>query len=116
MLVKGATDIRRFEALIFAVSIIVLALDHVTDSFSWWRHEMETFSALLALCAGNSPVIGEFPAQKPVTQSFDTFFDLRLNKQLSKQSWGWLFEKPSRSSWRHCNVSISMFFLITSII
>ena len=42
---------------------------------------MEMFSALLALCAGNSPVTGEFPTQKPVTQSFDVVFDLRLNKQ-----------------------------------
>ena len=40
---------------------------------------MEIFSALLALCAGNSPVTGEFPAQRPVTRSFDIFFDLRLN-------------------------------------
>ena len=64
---------------------------------------MESFSALLALCAGNSPVTGEFPAQRPVTRSFDVFFDLRLNKQLSKQSWGWWFEMPSRSLWRHCN-------------
>ena len=47
---------------------------------------METFSALLALCVVNSPVTGEFPAQRPVTQSFDVFFDLCLNKQLSKQS------------------------------
>ena len=38
---------------------------------------METFSVLLALCAGNSPVTGEFPSQRPVTQSFDVFFDLR---------------------------------------
>ena len=38
---------------------------------SWWRHQMETFSALLAICAGNSPVHGEFPAQRPVTRSFD---------------------------------------------
>ena len=38
---------------------------------------METFSALLAICAGNSPVPGEFPAQKPMTRSFDVFFDLR---------------------------------------
>ena len=43
----------------------------------WWRHQMETFSALLALCAGNSPVSGEFPAQRPVTRSFDVFFDRR---------------------------------------
>ena len=55
-------------------------------SFSWWRHQMEAFSALLALCAGNSPVTGEFPSQRPVTRSFDAFFDLRLNKRLSKQS------------------------------
>ena len=47
---------------------------------------METFSALLAICAGNSPVTGEFPAQRPVTLSFDVFFDLRPNKRLSKQS------------------------------
>ena len=39
---------------------------------------METFSTLLAICAGNSPGTGEFPAQRPVTRSFDVFFDLRL--------------------------------------
>ena len=44
----------------------------------WWRHQMETFSALLAICAGNSPVSGEFPAQRPVTRSFDVFFDVRV--------------------------------------
>ena len=49
---------------------------------------METFSALLAICAGISPVTGEFPAQRQVTRSFDIFFDLHLNKQLSKQSRG----------------------------
>ena len=40
---------------------------------------MEIFSALLAICAGNSPVTGEFPTQRPVTRSFDVFFDLRPN-------------------------------------
>ena len=64
---------------------------------------MEIFSALLDICAGNSPVIGEFPTQRPVTRSFDVFFDLRLNKRLSKQSWVWWFETPSRPLWRHCN-------------
>ena len=43
---------------------------------------METFSALLALCAGNSPVTGEFPAQRPVTRSFDVFFDVRLKNRV----------------------------------
>ena len=70
---------------------------------TWWRHQMETFSALLVLCAGNSPVTGEFPSQRPVTRSFEVFFDLRLNKRLSKQSWGWWFETPSCLLWRHCN-------------
>ena len=48
-----------------------------------WRHQMETFSVVLALCAGNSPVTGEFPSQKPVTRSFDLFLDLRLNKRFT---------------------------------
>ena len=70
---------------------------------TWRRHQMKTFSALLALCAWNSPVTGEFPAQRPVTRSFDVLFELRLNKRLSKQSCGWWFETQSRSLWRHCN-------------
>ena len=69
----------------------------------WWRHQMETFSALLALCVGNSPVTGEFPAQRPVTRSFEISSDLRLSKRLSKQSPGWWFEMPLCSLWRHCN-------------
>ena len=48
-------------------------------------------SAVLAIWAGNSPVTGEFLSQMPVTQSFDAFFDLRLNKRMCKQCW------------RHCN-------------
>ena len=72
---------------------------------SWWRHQTEIFSALLALCAGNSPVNGEFPSQRPVTQSFDVSFDLRLNKRPSKQLWGWWFETPSRPLWCHYNVA-----------
>ena len=64
-------------------------------SWSWWHHQLETFSALPALCAGNSPVIGEFPSHRPVRRSFDVIFDLRLKS-------GW-FETPSRSLWRNCN-------------
>ena len=74
-----------------------------TSGMAWWRHQMETLFALLAICARNSPVNGEFPAQRPVTRSFDVFFDLRLNKRLSKHSWGWWFETLSRPLWRHCN-------------
>ena len=69
----------------------------------WWRHRIETFSALLALCVGKSPVTGEFPAQRPVTRRFDIFFDLCLNKQLNKQLRPRWVETPSRSLWRQWN-------------
>ena len=80
----------------------VLSISCEVPVLTWWRHQMITFSTLLTLCAGNSPVTGAFPSQRPVTRSFDAFFHLRLNKSLSKQSWGWWFETPSCSSWRHC--------------
>ena len=59
------------------------------------------------------PLCGEFtsnrwiPTQRPVTRSFDVFFGVRLNKRLSKQSWSWWFETPSRSLWHHCYVMTS---------
>ena len=59
--------------------------------------------SLLALCAGNLPVTGEFPAQRPVTRSFDVFFDLCLDEWSSKESWGWWFKTPSHPLWCHCN-------------
>ena len=77
--------------------------EHLPENIEWWRHQMETFSALLAICAGNSPVTGEFPIQRPVTRSFEILFDLRLNKRWSKHSWGWWFETLSCPLWRHCN-------------
>ena len=48
-------------------------------------------------------VAGLFPSQRPEVRSFDVFFDLRLNKQLSKQWWGWWFETPLCPLWRHFN-------------
>ena len=72
----------------------------------WCLHDdvikMETFSALLSICAGNSPASGEYPAQRPVKRSFHVFFGLCLNKRLRKQSWGWWFETLSCPLWRHC--------------
>ena len=115
------------HAFVYVMAWIVL--------YIWWRHQMEAFSALLAICAGNSPVTGElstqrpatrgfdvfhvtgllrnkpvtgdFPAQWPLMSSFDVFFDLRPNKRLSKQSWGWWFETPSCPLWRHSYVSFT---------
>ena len=71
---------------------------------------MEAFSALLAICARNSQVTGGFSAQRSVTRSFDVFFDLRLNKRLSKQSWDWWFEAPSSPLWHHSNVNAHFFW------
>ena len=70
----------------------------VHDDVIKWKQFPRNWS----LC-GDFTGLGEFPTQRPVTRSFDIFFDLRLNKRLSKQPCGWWFETPSWSLWRHCN-------------
>ena len=77
----------------------------------WWRPQMETFFALLALCERNPPVTGEFPSQRPLTRSFDVFFDVRLNKWLNKQSRRRWFETPSRHSQMHLKVGGDSWYL-----
>ena len=73
---------------------------HSHDDVIKWKH----FPRCWPFVHGNSPVTGEFPSQRQVKRSFDVFFDLCLNKQLSKQSWVWWFEIPLRSLWCHCYV------------
>ena len=92
-----------FYPMMTHVTLIVVNMTIILAPYMR-RHQMETFSALLAICAGNSPVIDALPAQRPVTRSFDGFFDLRLNSRLSKQWWGWWFATSSRPLSRHCNV------------
>ena len=75
--------------------------------WTWWRHQMETFSSLRALCEGNSPVTDESPSQRAVNRSFDVSFYLCLNKRLSKQSRRRWFERPSRQLWRPCNEQLN---------
>ena len=99
----------RYEALYSRWSMLV-DIDSRVFVICMMTSSMETFSALLALCTGNSPVSGWFSAQRPVTRSFHVFFDLRLNKRLSQQSWGWWFKTLSRSLWRHCN-GVVMFWI-----
>ena len=72
-----------------------------------------TFSALLAICAGNSLVTGEFPAQRPVTRSFDVFFE-RMKKRLSKLWRGWWFETPLCPLLHHCDVNKTVVFIVNS--
>ena len=62
------------------------------------------FRVIVRLC-GEIIVTGEFPSQSPVTQNFDIFFDLCLDKRLCKQSGRRWFETPSRSLWRHSNAT-----------
>ena len=78
-------------------------LEQCNSVSTWWRHQMETFFALLAICAWNSLVIGDFPAQRLVTRSFDVLFDLCPNERFRKQSRGWWFQTPWRPLGRHCN-------------
>ena len=114
-----------FSAVLLQISKIIpdicnkhcmLYLQYLVHApISLWRHKTESFYALLALCAGEftgdvrgihrSPV--NCPHKGPVKRSCDVFFDLRLNKQLRKQSWGWWFETPSPPLWRHSNVTLS---------
>ena len=82
------------------------------QTHAWWRQQMETFSALLALCAGNSPFTGEFPVQRPMKRSFDISFDPRLNKQLSKQPWGGDFRRHGA----HCDVTVMVFLNANTMI
>ena len=69
---------------------LIAFVETLKIQIAWWRHQIGTFSALLALCKGNPPV----PSQRPVTRSSDFF---------SKQSRRRWFETPSRSSGPHCN-------------
>ena len=83
---------------------------------NWRRDQMETFSALLALSAGNSSITSDFPAQRPMTRIFDVFFHLCLNKRQSKPSWGWWFDTPSCSLWRYCNERKLIWSLFGSVL
>ena len=101
VIVRNCSFVSPFKCYSFC--FMKYANQHRHKHWSWWRHQMEIFSALLAICVGNSPLPGEFPTHRPVTRSFDVFFDLHPNKQLSKQCWGWWFETPSWWLWRHRN-------------
>ena len=82
-------------------------LESLSNVFNMMTSSNGKFSVLLDLCVGISSITGEFPSQRQVTWSFDVFLGLRLNKRLSKQSWGWWFEMPSSSLWCHCNGHLS---------
>ena len=96
-----------FASLAFAKGIHQWPVDSphkgpITQKFMMTSSNGNIFRVTGPLC-GEFTGPGEFPAQRPVTWSFDVFFHLRLNKRLSKQPWGWWFETPAWSLWRHRN-------------
>ena len=108
---KNAININHTRTLVLAVP-----KEAIVFSLKIWRHPKETFSTILVLWEGNPPLIGGLPSQRPVTGSFDVFFDLRLNKWLNKQLKRRWFETPSRSWWRHYDdSSIIQFNLICQL-
>ena len=87
-----------------AASVTAVGMVCIIPVYTWtgrWP-----YSFMMTSSNGNIfRVTGEFPTQRPMARSFGVFFDLRLNKRLSKQWLGWWFETPSCPLWRHCNVN-----------
>ena len=81
-----------------AAMMTMVAAATIHDDVIKWKHFPRNWPFVRGITGP-----GEFPTQRPVTRSFDVYFDLRLNKRLSKQPWGWWFETPSWSLWRQRN-------------
>ena len=95
----------KYGGIIFPVQVIAATQwSGCKRTMPWWHHQMETFFRFT----------GHLCGQRPVTWCFDVFFDLRLNKRLSKQSWGWLFETLSHPLWRNSNVVREMKVMLAS--
>ena len=91
---------RNWSVMLLVMIFIKHHLD-VSPSPDWLSSKMTSSNGTIFRVTDH--LCGEF-TQWPVTRSFDVFFDLRLNKRLSKQSWGWWFKMLSRPLWSHCNV------------
>ena len=107
---RDAVDLRRHRAEYDVIIMHQGYFELLTSILMMTSSNGCIFRVTGPLC-GNSPVSGEFPAQRPVTRSFDAFFHLRLNKRLSKLSSGWWFETPSLPWWRQCNVTCTYFVM-----
>ena len=111
MHLKVSSAIRRPFCLGLDVLSRIIAMKTGTEKrwpmYPWCRHQMETFSALLAICEVKPLVTGGFPSQRPVTWSCYVFFGLCLNKCLSKQSRCQWFQMLLCSLWRQCYVNLA---------
>ena len=97
-------------------TILYMELQWLGEKIDQKLHSQQTHHSMMTSSNGNTFRVtghlcgeftgpGEFPAQRPVTRSFDVFFDPRLNKRLSKQPWGWWFETPLWSLWDTLDLS-----------
>ena len=98
------TELNKWLAVVSSMDVslgrkVDRALPGSHDDAIKWKH----LPRYRALCEGNPSVTDGFPSQRPVTRSFDAFFDLCLNKRSSKQSRRRWFETQSLSLWRHYN-------------
>ena len=67
--------------------MIIWILSHIETYQEIVKLFMMTSSdGIIFRVTGHFSVAGGFPSQRQVTRSFDVFFDLRMNKRLSKQS------------------------------
>ena len=102
-ILSGVTESPLFNlSLIYIFDFTYYPLYPLNDIHMMTSSNGNIFRVTSPLC-GEFTGPGEFPAQRPVTRSFDVFFDLRLNKRLSKQPRGWWFDALSWSLWRHRN-------------
>ena len=102
-----ATD--RYRVIKGAKGTLIAQISGELLHIPWWRHQMETFSALLALCVGNSSVTVNSPHRGQWREALMFSLTCALNNErLNKQSWGWWFESTLHSLWRHCHAKISI--------
>ena len=104
---REAGDLRRVRVHYNVIVMIHWSLrgKQVNWVITDWHLMMTSSNGTIFRVTG--PLCGEFPAKRPVARSFGVFFDLCVNKRLSKQSWCWWFETLSRSFWRHHNVILN---------
>ena len=104
--VLSAPDGPNVGPMNLAIRVFNTRFDTVFIQRVTYSHVMVTSSNGNILRVTGPLCPGEFPTQRPVTRSFDVFFDLGLNKRLSKQPWGWWFGLPSWSLWLQCNAQV----------
>ena len=102
------------DSLVVIIGCIFMNYTKIFSTVNRYTPKEDKISPMMTSSNGNifhvtGPLCGEFtghrwiPHTKASDAEFDVFYDMRLNKWLSKQAWGWWFETPSRSLWRHCN-------------